>query len=372
MALINGIFSRTRRVLEQAEAGSTAISRLQSGINFNIGTALSPILPPSLPFTSVSAATALACPPVTRAVDLYTTAFLRLSWISGHAPTLAWLGVPTGSVPARIRDARTLQDLILHNRALWLCGRGEGGQITAAAHIPTEHWGHSAEGRLMFQDQEVPDVALAHFIVFHGAKPVSFLETAQVTLQHYAAVAQTMLDRSETPIALHELKVKNEYSGLEPGDPGYEKEHDPLLQAQQNYGAARGKRGGAVTITPRDVDLIVHQVQDDGQMLLGARDAVRKDVANFLNINASMLDGASSSSDYANTLQNRNEFLELSLALFLAPITERLSMDDITPAGTSVALNLPQFDAAPADARGNQGTATAAPADTETKETDVP
>lgn len=370
MALINGLLNRTRRVLEIAETGTTSSSRLPRGINFNISTALAPILPPSLPFTEVTASAALACPPVTRAVDLYTTAFLRLSWQSAHQPTLDWIARAVGGVPARLRDARTLQDLILHNRAMWLVGRDESGQITEAAHIPTEFWNWNEMAELLFQGELVPAAALPHFIVFYGAKPQPFLETAKVTLQHYTAIAQTMLDRSETPIALHELKIKNEYSGLEPGDDNYDADYDPVLSAQKSYGAARGKRGGAVTVTPRDVDLIVHQVQDDGQMLLGARDAVRKDVANFLNINASMLDGASSNSDYANTLQNRNEFLELSLALFLAPITERLSMDDVTPAGDTATLNLPEFDAAPADARGNQGAAVAAPADT--KETDVP
>lgn len=370
MALINGIFGRARRVLEIAETGSTSLSRLPRGIDFNLTTALAPILPPSLPFSSVSASTALACPPVTRAVDLYTTAFLRLSWLSGHQPTLAWLAAPYGGVPARLRDARTLQDLILHNRALWLVARDDDGQILQAAHIPTEFWGWNEEARLVFQEQVVPEGALGNFIVFYGAKPQPFLDTAKVTLQHYAAVAQTMLDRSETPIAIHELKITEEYQGLEPGEPGYDEDFDQVLQTQRSYAAARGRKGGAVTVTPRGITHTPHMVQDDGQMLLGARDAVRKDVANFLNINASMLDGASSNSDYANTLQNRNEFLELSLALFLAPITERLSMDDVSPEGESVALNLPDFDAAPADARGNQGTATAAPADT--KENDVP
>lgn len=355
--------------MDAAETGSSALSSLPRGINFNKDTALAPILPPSMPFSSVSSATALACPPVTRAVDLYTTAFLRLSWLCGHQPTLAWLAAPVGTIPARIRDARTLQDLILLNRALWLCVRNDAGQITAAAHIATDHWGWNEAGRLMFQDVEVPAESLANFIVFHGAKPQPFLDTAKVTLQHYAAIAQTMLDRSETPIALHELKVTDTYDGLEPGEDGYEAEHDALLNAQKNYADARGRRGGAVTITPRNVDLKIHQVDDDGTMLLGARDAVRKDVANFLNINASMLDGASSNADYANTLQNRNEFLELSLALFLTPITERLSMDDITPEGVLVALNLPDFDTSPADAKGNQGTAVAVPADTIKEET---
>lgn len=326
-------------------------------VSLSTAAALAPIIPPDLPPGKVTASTALACPPVTRAVDLYTATMLRLSWMAS-APTLAWLRRPVGTVPAKIRDVRTLQDLVLHNRSLWLVARDDSGQITAAAHIAVEHWGYDADGHLMFRDEVIPESLLPMFVVFHGAKAAPLLEVAQVTLQHYAALAQTMLDRSETPIAIHELALQENYNGPEPGDPDYDEEHDPVRLAQKNYASARGRKGGAVTVTPRNVKLNVHQVQDDGQMLLGARNAVRKDVANFTNLPASLLDGDDGSSDYANTLQNRNEFLELSLALFTGPITERLSMDDVTPEGETVELNLPTFDAGPSDSRGNLGTAT--------------
>lgn len=356
VTLLDNLRTRTRRVLEVAESSGTRID-LTRGLTFSAGTALAPILPPSIPFSGVSAATALACPPVTRAVDLYTTAFLRLSWVS-DAATLAWLGRPVGTVPAKIRDARSIQDIILHNRALWVVARDDLGWPLEAAHLPVEYWSYDETGSLVVLGIKVPEGQEANYLVFHGAKPQPFLDTAKVTLQHYAAISATMLDRSESPIALMELKPSVTYDGLGPGEEGYVEEFDELKNAQLAYAATRGRKGGSVTITPRDVDLITHQVDDDGSMLLGARDAVRTDVANFLNINVSMLDGSSGSSDYANTLQNRNEFLELSLALFLAPFTERLSMDDVTPENVTVTLNLPEWDASPADAQGNQGRAT--------------
>ncbi|MDN8680276.1 hypothetical protein Q0L73_14220, partial [Staphylococcus aureus] len=64
-------------------------------------------------------------------------------------------------------------------------------------------------------------------------------------------------------------------------------------------------------------------------MLTEARNAVRLDVANFLNINAAMLDGDSGASDnYSNNLQNLIELIGLSLEEFMNPIAQRLTQPD--------------------------------------------
>jgi hypothetical protein len=108
------------------------------------------------------------------------------------------------------------------------------------------------------------------------------------------------------------------------------------------------------------VQLIVHLGGEDAAMLIGARNAIRVDFANFVNLNASLLDGASGASDtYSNTLQDANEFLRLSQGLFTMPISQRLSQDDITPEGLELDWDFSKFDMTPA--AGNTGTATPLP-----------
>jgi hypothetical protein len=96
-------------------------------------------------------------------------------------------------------------------------------------------------------------------------------------------------------------------------------------------------------------------------MLIQARNAIRIDFANYTNLNASIVDGASGASDtYSNTLQDANEFLRLSLGLWTLPITQRLSQDDVTPEGLELTWDHSKFDLA--DSQGNTGQAvTAAP-----------
>lgn len=339
-----------------------------TGVTWATSTALSPILPPSLPRASVSVADALRCPPVARAVGLYSAAFLKSEWRASD-PTLAWLNKSSGPVSPAVRNVRTLVDLFMANRALWITS-GTGTDRQEAVHLYAHLWsvdevgvvrlggvGPDANGDYVVGGKVITNTA--NLIYFPGAMPLGFLDAAEDSLTYYKDLAATIKSRGKTPMPLMELKMLDAYDGPLPGDADYDEATDLILNTQKSYAAARNSPDGAVTVTPQGVDLIVHQPDDDGGMLIEARNAVRVDVANHANINASMLDGnTGGSDDYANTLQKRNEFEDLSLALFTAPILARLSLDDVTPPGELV--ELVPFDSG-ADASGNTGDAVGIP-----------
>ncbi|AYN55945.1 portal protein [Arthrobacter phage Noely] len=355
----------TARTIMGWTAGSldTGASSL-TGVTWATSTALDPILPPSLPRGTVSVADALRCPPVARGVGLYSAAFLKSQWTASDN-TLAWLNKASGPVSPEVRNVRTLVDLVMANRALWITS-GTGTARGEAVHLYAHLWTVDEAGVIRLGGV-APDAAgdyvvggrvitnVANLIYFPGAMPMGFLDAAEDSLTYYKDLAATIKSRGKTPMPLMELKILADYDGPMPGDPDYDEATDLILNTQKGYAAARSAPDGAVTVTPKDVDLIVHQPDDDGGMLIEARNAVRVDVANHLNINASMLDGnTGGSDDYANTLQKRNEFEDLSLALFTAPILARLSLDDVTPPGERV--DLVPFDSGP-DAAGNTGDA---------------
>ena len=305
--------------------------------------ALAPIIPVDASASTVSERDALKCPPVARAIGLYSATLLRHEW-DADAPTLAWLNrAPgpevtgmAGSVSPKLRDLRTLRDLILHNRALWVVARDDNGAIYDAAHLPAEVWGFNGENEV-----EIGGLtpAAKEFIYFPGSMAIPFLESAADTLSHYRDITNTIKSRGRNPMPLVELAMQEDYDGPEPGDEDYDKETDPLLAAQKSWGEARRSPEGAVAITPRNVKVIVHQPNDDGAVLIDARNAVRIDTANHCNLNAELLDGDNGTSDtYSTTMGNRSDFQELSTPLFFDPITLRLSMDDVTPPGVQVTL----------------------------------
>ena len=353
------LFKSVRSLLRWSESTGFLADSVGRGIAWSTGAALAPILPPSVVLETVTETDALKCPPVARGIGLYCAAMLRLGWDT-DAITKEWLERSTGPVPAKLRDVRTLRDIIIHNRALWVLSRDSLGRPYEAVHIPVSSWVIGQDGVLMINATPVPAAQMSSVIIFQGAMALSLLEAAQDTLAHYKDMTLTIKDRAANPMALQELKLLEDYDGARPGDPDYVVEFDEVLNAQKAYSAARRASGGAVTITPRNVELNIHQVNDDGAMLIDARNAVRLDVANHININAAMLDGNNGTSDtYSNTLQNVNEFAALSLALFTEPIALRLSMPDLAAPGQAAPvvkfteLDMPGGEAA----KGNTGAA---------------
>lgn len=344
-----------------------AAARVSSGYTWSDGMALKPILPPSVAGAGVSVKDALRCPPVSRGIGLYAAATMQLEW-KAEDTVKSWLNKASNphGVSPMLRNVRTMTDLLVANRALWITS-GRGYDRQEAVHLHAHLWSvdelgtialggvlPDANGDYVVGGQVITN--RANLIYFPGAMPMPFLEYAQDSLTYYLDILATIKSRAKAPLAVMELKILDSYDGPDPDDEDYDPDEDPIKNTQKAYAAARRLPEGAVTVTPKDVDLIIHQVEDDGTMLIGAREALRVDVANHLNIPAPMLDGESGSSgDYANTLQRRNEFEDLSLALFTAPIAARLSMDDVTPPGQVVDF-LP-LDTDPSAAVGNTGDA---------------
>ncbi len=149
---------------------------------------------------------------------------------------------------------------------------------------------------------------------------MGFLEYGKDSVSHYLGLRDSILARSRNPIPVVELKVKDQF----------EVTKEEIAKAQTDWQTARSSENGAVAITPYGIDVIVHGEAADTAMLGEARNAVRLDVANFLNINASLLDGNNGTSDtYSNTLGNKDEFIDLSLDTFLLPIEQRFSKPDV-------------------------------------------
>jgi hypothetical protein len=358
------LFESVRKLLNFNDSTGFLADTVGRGVTWSTGAALQPILPPSVVLESVSEQDALKCPPVDRAIGLYSAAMLHLDW-NTDAVTKEWLTRSTGPVPAKLRDVDTLVDLIIHNRSLWVLSRDGLGRPYEAVHLPVTSWMVNAEGVLIIGGKPVGEADMKSIIIFRGAKRLSLLEAAQDTLLHYKDMTLTIKDRAANPMAMQELKLLEDYDGARPGDPDYEEQYDEALNAQKAYAKARRATGGAVTVTPRNIDLKVHQANDDGAMLIDARNAVRLDVANHCNINAAMLDGNNGTSDtYSNTLQNVNEFAALSLALFTDPIALRLSMPDLAlPGSAEVPLvKFTELDVIGGEeAKGNAGTAVGTP-----------
>lgn len=294
----------------------------------------------------VSVTDALAVPPVARALALYSSVAATFPLVTEAANPPAWLTTTSGPLTPGHRTASTLQDLIFQGKSLWSMERTDAGE--GYVHVPFDLWKVNEAGDVCDTDGKVQE----DVIYFPSLLPAGFLSFGRASVHHYHGIMRAILDRSNNPTPITELKITDQ-GGITP---------EELKAAQDSYAQARRAKNGAITFTPAGIDLHLHDVPADAAaMLTEARNAVRLDMANFLNINAAMLDGNSGTSDnYSNTLQNSNEFLTLSLSTWLTPIEDRLSQADVI--GAPVRFDTARFDAyANTSAAGNTGTAVSTP-----------
>jgi hypothetical protein len=314
---------------------------------WSTGKGLAPILFQGTESPEVTTAMAMTVPPVVRAIALYSTVAAKLTLKADQGETPAWMNQTYDAITPGKRLAGIVQDLIFHGEACLIVDRDNTG-IRDGLLMPRDIWQTDAYGRIMVSGEVVEDQS--QFIYIDSLLPFGFLEYAAEGVHEYRSIRRTVNDRADNPIPLLSLQVTEYFEGTK----------EELKAAQEDWNNARRARGGATAISPYGVKPeAMGTGNSDDELLISAQNNVRLTMANFLNINAAMLDGNNGTSDtYTNTLQNKNEFESLSMATWLTPIEQRFSQPDVMPVGRKVRFE--PFDTAPA-AVGNTGAAVETP-----------
>jgi hypothetical protein len=347
-----GTFDRLRAMFGFSPVSGFPAPNLSSP--WSTGTGLSPLLAQDLGYgtagTPATVHEALACPPIYRGIAALSTLVSQLHFTYDDGSDLskddAWMNEGVGSITPGQRLAATIQDLILsRDSVLWV--QREGGRITQAVKLPRDLWGLDWMGNVIINGKTPPDQS--QFIYFQSLMPLGLCEAAAETIRHFHDLRATIRARGKNPIPLLEIQVTEDWYGSDA----------ELADAQKKWSDARMAEFGAVGITPRGLKLVAHTGGSAEDMLIAARNAVRLDFANFLNLAASLLEGANGASGtYENTLQAKDELITLSLEMWLKPLEQRMSM--LTTSGKPIVLDTaPLTASAVVPARGNIGTATA-------------
>lgn len=322
---------------------------------FATGTGLAPVIASDLGyFTTGGRATAieaLSCPPIYRGMSALVTLISDLKLIYEDGSDLSeddkWMNESPGSITPGQRHAALLIDLAFERDSVYWVER-DGDRIVSALKLPRECWQLDWRGNVVINGESIKDQT--QFIYFQSLMPLGLLDAAAASIEHYLDLRQTIRSRSKNPMPLVELHVTQEFEGTA----------KELAETQERWAKARQAENGAVAITPMGIQLIIHKPEDGGAMLSTARNDVRLDFANFLNLAASLLEGANGSSGtYENTLQAKDELITLSLMTFLAPIQQRYSQPDVTKSGKRIKFDLSDLTGAIQTAKGNIGAALA-------------
>lgn len=220
------------------------------------------------------------------------------------------------------RMAQTLDDWIFYGETLWIVARNADNTIGDAVRLPFDRWERDPIGRFMVDGE----LAVESTYLYLRAPFDGLLNVATETIRAAQSLERAWAARVRNPIPTVILEEREDGTVTK-------KEAKTYVTAVTN---AMRSPDGAVMFAPAKVNM---RLEGDAgtDVLENARNAVRIDLANFLNLNASALDGAKPQSSLTyETQQTETQELQDRLAFWTAPLEARLSMDDVVPRGQRV------------------------------------
>lgn len=254
----------------------------------------------------------------------------------------AWMSRTNGLVPVQTRMAWTLDDGYWYGNSLWAVQREDPtdamSPIVDGDRVLRERWQLDPTTHVVYVDGVE---AQAEEYLYFDWPFEGMLEVAKNTLDGARAIEQTWVARAKNPAPMGVLKHTPDAAvgaQLKEGEP-------EKLLAQWNTKRSTPE-GTAWGYLPPELDVQLLSVAEQVTILEGARNAVRTDFANHSNFPVSVIDGAvtQQSLTYRNAQGDVSRVYLESFPFYLDPITARLSMDDVLPAGQRAAFDQSKFD----------------------------
>lgn len=252
------------------------------------------------------------------------------AWTSLWEDSPAWL-TAAGNTPAQQRIAWTVDDLVFYGWSLWWRENDpSSGFPVAAGRVNQESWQINDDNQVEIDGRPVRDQDVILIPGLHEGILSFGADAIRDTRSLYRNV-RARLDSPVPPIDLHQTGGR-ELTATERSE---------LIAL---WSAARRGESGAVGYTSKDIE--ARELGSGGeQLMIEERNAAAVEMARLVGVHAGLIDATTpkSSLNYETATGRNQEFVDFDLALYMTPITARLSMDDITPPGTRTAFDLGDF-----------------------------
>ena len=243
-------------------------------------------------------------------------------------PQPTWLYRTDTDLPPWHRMAQTIDDLIFYGMSLWAVDRGAENQIIEAIRVPWDRWEIDENAEILVDGIK----PAADSVIYFPGPFEGLLNVAARTIRGAVDLEASWAGRARTPAPAIVLEEKED-NGMT------QEEASAYVKA---VAAARRDPDGTVMFVPYALNARFEgQAMTD--LMIEARNAVKLDIANFMNLPTAMLDAAlpKASLNY-ETQEGRTESFIERLPFWTEPIEARLSMDDVCPRGQRI-----RFDASP-------------------------
>lgn len=279
-------------------------------------------------------AAAMRIPAIARARNLMVSTISRfpLRNMRGADPTPAqapWLSAPGHGQSPQLRMAWTVDDLMFYGWSLWARDYEAG----TAHHVNYSDWEVTQDNELLVHGVEAKPEDVIVIPGLHEGVLTYGVESLEDTRALYRNVRARLLN-PVPQIDLHQTA----------GAPMTPEEIDRLIA---RWAKARQGSNGGVSYTNPSIEAR-ELGGTDAQLMIEARNAAALDCARLIGVHGGLIDAttATASLNY-ETQQGRNqEFVDFDLALYMTPVTARLSLDDVSAPGDHTAFDLADFTSA--------------------------
>lgn len=288
----------------------------------------------------VTVAEALRVPPIKKGrailhAVLCSTPMVAIRNVAGvdsvltgqDAPT--WLYRSDTGISPEQRMACIVDDLLFHEATVLATRRGARpdantrGTILDVLHVPFDWWRIDADTGVLLVNDEPADPDQYLWIPGPSA---GLLVEARSEIRQWLDIARNTATRLSSPTPSMILTDSDSAGATD----------DEVAKLVNSVAKARRSPDGAVMYVPAGLTATPVQSNDDSQLYVEARNALRIDFANHLNLPVALLDGspATASLTYSTSEGKRSEFDDYSLDYWTTPIEAGLSQDQVVPRGT--------------------------------------
>jgi hypothetical protein len=243
------------------------------------------------------------------------------------------------------RTAEVVTDLFFDGWSALAVKRGSKGQALQLAHIPKDRLGSDSKGKLTVDGQPVPEEQVCVI----ESPYEGILNIGSPTIRGARDLELAWHGRSRNPIPLVVISHNNQDTqsgGLEPHE---------IQSMKEGYSASRRDVNGALAYLPPGLKAEALGTAE-ADLFEKGRNAATTAIGQLANVRASMIDGTladSSSLTYMTKEGERSAFLTFDLPFYTRVIEERLSLDDIVPAGQYVRFDMTELLTNPPAATGS-------------------
>ena len=276
----------------------------------------------------VGRAAAMRLPAIARGRNMIVSSIAGLPLVDPATTTApTWLYTTGDGSSPQLRTAYTVDDLIFHGWSCWWRDNDATGRYPLkASRIDYDDWEIDPDNFVRVNGEQVGASDVIVIPGFHEG----ILNYGGDVIRDATSLYEMVRKRLANPVP--ELNL-NQTDGV----PLTDTQIDALID---RWAVARKGGNGGVGFT--SIGLELQELGAGGEALMvDARNAAAVDLARLVGVHAGMVDATApkASLNYETQTGRNQEFVDFDLALYMAPITARLSLDDVTAHGRRVAFD---------------------------------